>query len=48
MGDLDEGDPFDGLGVATRPRDLTTMDAVGPVDAPWWSCPVCGMVRVPA
>jgi hypothetical protein len=44
----DEGDSFDGLGVAVFPRNLTTMDAVGPVDVPYWHCRVCGLIRMTA
>jgi hypothetical protein len=48
LDELDEGDPFDGLGVATCPRDLTTTAAVGPRTRLAGSAPICGLVRMSA
>lgn len=42
----DRVDSLDGLGVAVCPQDLNMMNAVGPVVAPYWECPACGLIRI--
>jgi hypothetical protein len=37
-----EGDPFDGLGIATCRRDLTTMDVAATDEAPYFGCRLIG------
>jgi len=45
--ELDESsDPFAGVGILNCPRDLVPLNVAGTDDAPYYVCPVCGLVRM--